>query len=160
VVTVTGVDDPTVDGDATTPITLSILEAAPDPTGASIPDEVVLISTLDDEVAGFTVKESKGKTEVNVGDVDGFTVVLDAQPLSDVVIAISSSRPDIVGVAPTTLTFTPENWSRRRTVFVTGLGSAEWDELGEVVVTISVDNPFSDDGFDDVPDHSISVRLR
>ena len=45
-----------------------------------------LYDTTDDDVAGFTIDELDGSTEVDEsGTTDTFTVVLDAQPTTDVV---------------------------------------------------------------------------
>ena len=58
----------------------------------------------------FTIVELEGSTEVDEsGTTDTFTVVLDAQPTSDVVITLVSSD---AGEATVTsiFTFTPANW--------------------------------------------------
>ena len=50
------------------------------------------MSTTDDDVAGFTVTETEGSTGVDEsGTTDIITVVLNAQPASDVVITVTSS---------------------------------------------------------------------
>ena len=51
-----------------------------------------LYRMTDDDVAGFTIVELEGSTSVTeAGTTDTFTVVLDAQPDSDVVLSIISS---------------------------------------------------------------------
>ena len=56
----------------------------------SVDDQTVSVTTTDDDVAGFTIAESGGSTSVaEAGTTDTFTVVLTAQPTSDVVISIS-----------------------------------------------------------------------
>ena len=73
------------------PITISINDAASDNNFDGVADQTDC-STTDDDVAGFTIAETEGSTEVDEsGDTDTFTVVLNAQPSSNVVLSISSS---------------------------------------------------------------------
>jgi hypothetical protein len=72
-----------------------------------VTDQAVSATTTDGDTAGFTVAESSGSTGVTeTGSTDTFTVVLDAQPASDVVISVSSGDTGEVTVSPATLTFT------------------------------------------------------
>ena len=60
----------------------------------AVADQTVSVSTTDDDVAGFTVDELDGSTEVDEsGTTDTFTVVLDAQPTTDVVISPQLMTP-------------------------------------------------------------------
>ena len=91
-VTVTGIDDNIIDGEQGSSITISIDDANSDNDFDSIPDQTVAVLTADDDVAGFTVDQLDGSVAVTeAGGTDTFTVVLDAQPTSDVVIALTSS---------------------------------------------------------------------
>ena len=99
-VTVTGQDDPVVDGDQTTTITLSIDDGNSDDAFDPLADQTVSVTTLDDEIAGFTIAETAGGTSVTeAGSTDTFTVVLDAEPLSAVVLTVTS---DDTGKRPST----------------------------------------------------------
>ncbi|GIR37556.1 MAG: hypothetical protein CM15mP49_29410 [Actinomycetota bacterium] len=90
--TVTGVDDDLIDGTITSTVTVSVIDAASDNNFDAVADQTVSVSTTDDDVAGFTVSEPDGSTTVTeAGDTDTFTVVLNAQPDSDVVLSITSS---------------------------------------------------------------------
>jgi hypothetical protein len=104
--------------------------------------------------------ESKGSTVVTQGGSDDFTVVLDVQPATDVVIDLSSGAPGVVRVSPSSLTFTPESWSSPQVVVVTGTDGDEWGIVRAVDVTLSIDDELSDDGFDALPDQTVSVILR
>ena len=54
-------------------------------------DQTLTATTADDDVAGFSVTDSGGTTAVTeAGTTDTFTVVLTAQPLTDVVLAVTS----------------------------------------------------------------------
>ena len=74
----------------------------------------VAVTVVDDD-AGVTVSESA--VTVEEGGSGSYTVVLDAQPASDVVIAVSSDNA-VVTVSPATLTFTRANWDTAQTVTV------------------------------------------
>jgi large repetitive protein len=158
------VDDLIADGNTTTQVTLTVVEALSDPVFGAVPDQIVLVTTVDDEIAGFTVQETGGRTVVREGRRDELRVVLDVQPVSSVVIRITSADPDYVGVSPTTLTFTPENWAKSQTVSVVGLENDDsedddFDGLRLIDVILAVDAALSDDAFDSVPDQVIQVRF-
>ncbi|GIR37551.1 MAG: hypothetical protein CM15mP49_29360 [Actinomycetota bacterium] len=110
VVTVTGVDDDIIDGTINSTITVTIVDAISDDQFDAVADQTVSVSTTDDDVAGFTVSETEGSTGVaEAGGTDTFTVVLNAQPDSDVVLSITSSDTGEATVT-SSLTFTSENW--------------------------------------------------
>ena len=74
------------------------------------------VTVTDDETAGVTVSETT--LTVAEGGSATYTVVLDAQPTSDVVINVTRSGSADVTASPATLTFTPGNWSTAQTVRV------------------------------------------
>ncbi|GIR37549.1 MAG: hypothetical protein CM15mP49_29340 [Actinomycetota bacterium] len=114
VVTVTGVDDDLIDGTIASTVTVSVNDAASDNNFDAVADQTVTASTTDDDVAGFTIDQLDGSIEVDEsGDTDTFTVVLDAQPTSDVVITITSSDTGEATVT-STLTFTLRTGTHRR----------------------------------------------
>ena len=55
------------------------------------------------------------------GSTDTFTVVVGAQPASNVVISVTSGDTGEATVSPATLTFTSGNWNSAQTVTVTGV---------------------------------------
>ena len=63
-VTVTGVDDDLVDGTITSTITIAVEDANSDDDFDAVADRTVSVSTTDDDVAGFTVDQIDGSTEV------------------------------------------------------------------------------------------------
>ena len=86
-VRVQGVDDLILDGDQTTPVTLSVA-AGSDGVFAGLADQTVNVTTLDDEVANFVLSA----TEVTVSEdltLATFDVSLVAEPLGNVVINLS-----------------------------------------------------------------------
>ena len=103
--TVTGVNDDLVNGTQTTTITLTVNDVSSDNDFDGVADQAVSATTTDDDTAGFTVAESSESTGVaETGSTDTFTVVLDAQPASDVVISVSSGDTGEATVSPATLT--------------------------------------------------------
>ena len=109
-VTVTGADDDIVDGSVTSTITVAINDGSSDDNFDAVANQTVSVTTTDDDVAGFTIAETNGSTGVTeAGSTDLFTVVLNAQPNSDVVFAISSSDTGEATVT-SSLTFTSSNW--------------------------------------------------
>ena len=91
-VTVTGVDDNIIDGTITSTITISIIDANSDDTFDAVAmTKLVSATTTDNDVAGFTITQTGGSSSVSeTGTTDTFTVVLDAQPASDVVLTVTS----------------------------------------------------------------------
>ena len=90
-VTVTGIDDNIIDGTVTSSVVISIIDANSDDDFDAIADQTVSVDTADNDAPGFTIEETDAATEVDEsGSTDTFTVVLDAQPTSDVVLTITS----------------------------------------------------------------------
>ena len=111
----------------------------------AVADQTISATTTDDDVAGFTIVESDGSTEVaESGTADTFTVVLDAEPASDVILTISS---DDTGEATVNspLTFTSANWDTPQTVTITGVDDNLVDGDQASTITISVDAANSED---------------
>lgn len=157
-VTITGVDDSFVDGDQTTDITISVSQADSDDAFDALPNQTISVTTTDDDSAGFTVTQTGGTTEVDEsGTEDMFDVVLDAAPVSDVVLSIAGGDPGEAVVAPATLTFTPSDWDTPQPVTITGIDDPNLDGDQESTVTISVIDGSSDDTFDAVEDQGVLV---
>ena len=155
-VTVTGVDDSIIDGTITSTITITVDDANSNDSFDDLADQTVSVDTLDDDVAGFTIEETDGSTEVDeAGSTDTFTVVLDAEPTSDVVLTITSDDTGEATV-PASLTFTAADWDTPQTVTVTGVDDSIIDGTITSTITIVVDAN-SDDGFDAVADQTVSV---
>ena len=156
-VTVTGLDEETVDGIQTSTVTISVVDAVSNDSFDDVADQTVSVSTTDDDVAGFTVVEFGGSTEVDEsGTTDLFTVVLDAQPTSDVVLTVTSSDTGEATVN-SPLTFTPANWDTAQTVTVTGVDDDLVDGTITSTITLAVDDANADDSFDAVADQTVSV---
>ncbi|MFL2992096.1 MAG: hypothetical protein ACJZ2H_01250 [Acidimicrobiales bacterium] len=156
-VTVTGADDDIIDGTESTEISIAIDDANSNDSFDSLANQSVSVTTTDDDVAGFTVAETGGSTSVaESGNTDTFTVVLNAQPDSDVVFSISSGDTGEATVT-STLTFTSANWDTTQTVTVTGVDDDIIDGTQASSTTISIIDAISDNNFDGVSDQTVSV---
>ena len=110
--TVTGADDDIIDGNFDSTLTVTVLDVFRMMTLAV--DQTVTATTTDDDTAGFTIAETGGATAVaESGTTDTFTIVLNAQPASDIVLAITSSDTGEATVT-STLTFTNGNWTHHK----------------------------------------------
>jgi len=144
-VTVTGVDDDLADGNQTITVTLDINAGATlDTTGYALLDPAdVTVTNTDNDTAGVTVNPTSGLITTEDIGTDTFTVVLNTEPVSDVIINVTSSdltegtvnpaQPD----QPLQLTFTPADWSTVQTVTVTGVNDDITD--GNQIYDITVD---------------------
>ena len=155
--TVTGVDDNTIDGSQTSTITIAVDDANSDNNFDAVADKTVSVVTTDDDNAGFTIVQTQGTTSVaESGTTDLFTVVLDTQPTSDVVIILTSNDTGEATVT-STLTFTSANWDTAQTATVTGVDDAAVDGNQVTSITVSIDDANSDDGYDAVENQTVSV---
>ena len=106
----------------------------------------------------FTIVEEGGVTVTSeTGTTDTFTVVLDTQPVTDVVFEVSSGDVGEGTVDLATLTFTNANWDTPQTVTVTGVDDSLADGTQTYDITISVDAANSDNAFDLLADQTVSV---
>ena len=102
---------------------MAVNDGSSDNNFDSLSNQTVTAATTDPW--GFTVAESSGSTAVNEsGTTDTFTVVLDAQPDSNVVIGVSSGDTGEATVSAASLTFTNSNWNSAQTITVTVLMTA------------------------------------
>jgi uncharacterized delta-60 repeat protein len=142
-VTVTGVNDSLRDGDQSYSIDLAETVSS-DPNYNGLFPDTVFLENVDNDIPGFTVLPVLGLLTTEAGGTTGqLTVVLTVAPTADVTIAVSSSNTAEGDVAPTTLTFTPANFSIPQTVNVTSVDDAVTD--GDVQYAIVLDPAASSD---------------
>jgi endonuclease V-like protein UPF0215 family len=154
-VTVTGVDDPRIDGDQTTLVTVGVAVIS-DGYFRELADQTVSVITEDDDMAGFVL--SKTLTLVSEsGTTDTFTVVLTAQPETQVTLTVSGSDSSEATVSPAVLVFSPASWNLPQAVTVVGVDDFERDGAQETVVTVAVDAAQSDENFAGVAAQTVSV---
>ena len=90
----------------------------------------------DDDTAGVTVNLTTSAETSEDGASAEFTVVLDSEPISDILINVISSDSTEGAVSLTSLTFTPDNWDAAQTVTVTGVDDPMED--GDVVYDVTL----------------------
>jgi hypothetical protein len=132
-VTVTGVDDPVIDGDiAYQIITAPAISNDPIYNGMVAAD--VSVTNQDNDVAGIIATPASGLITGEAGGSDTFTLVLNTQPSADVTFGLSSSNTSEGTVSPASVTFTPGNWDTAQMVTVTGVDDLNQD--GDVAFQI------------------------
>ncbi|MCY4264657.1 MAG: hypothetical protein OXE78_07350 [Gammaproteobacteria bacterium] len=119
----------------------------------------VTVAIVDDDMAGVTVNESDGSTVVSEsGGVDTHTLVLDSEPLANVVIAVASTDSTATTVEPASLTFTPENWSTKQAVTVTGVGDDIHQSSGRMA-TITHTAVSADPAYDGIEINDVEITI-
>jgi hypothetical protein len=141
-VLVTGVNDDYDDGNVAFTVTTGA--AVSTDTGyAGINPADVSVTNEDDDAVGIVVTPTSGLTTTEAGGTATFTVVLASRPRADVTIALTSSDTGEVTVAPSSLTFTTDDWRTAKTVTVTGVDD-DYDD-GNASVTITTGAAVSTD---------------
>ncbi len=143
-VTVTIVDDDVDESDETFNLTLS------DAANAGIPIPTGTFTIRDEDTAGVTVSDTS--LDIDEGDSDTYTVVLDSQPTHNVTITVNDPSNTDVTADPADLTFTPSNWASAQTVTVSASqDNGHDDEDGSVTHTAaSTDAKYNGISVDDV----------
>jgi hypothetical protein len=120
-ITVTGVDDPSADGDQ--PYSIVVGAATSTDKGYDTMDAAdVAITNVDNDSAGVTVSASVGTTSEKPGAAAfTFTVALTSKPSANVTIPLSTSDATEGSVSPASLVFTSVNWNSGQTVTVSGV---------------------------------------
>ena len=108
-VTLTGVDDNLIDVDTQTTVTMAVVDNDSDDNFDGVANQTVTVTTTDNDTAAFTLGAISG-TVTEAGSTATFTVVLGAQPDSDVVISVTSGDTGEATVSAANLTFTNGNW--------------------------------------------------
>ena len=116
----------------------------------------VRVTVTDDDTAGVSVSETV--LTVAEGGSGSYTVKLDAQPTSDVVIGVTKNGSSDVTASPATLTFTPSNWDTAQTVTVAA--AQDDDAVNDAAsITHAVDASRSADEFDAVTIAGVAVTV-
>ncbi|WP_425393158.1 gliding motility-associated C-terminal domain-containing protein [Ekhidna sp.] len=153
-VTITAEQDDDLQDESPT-ITASV-NASSDGDFTGLADQTVTTTITDDDAAGYTL--SKTTSSITEGGNDTFTIVLDAEPSSNVVIDLSSDDTGAATVSPTSLTFTSGNWNSTQTVTIT---AEQDDDLQDEspTITATINDASSDDAFDPLGDQTVAVTI-
>ncbi len=151
---VNGEDDSDNDGDVAYQITVSVSDANSDDDFDTAPDQQVFGTNLDNE-GSIRVSTSTATTGED-GTNSSFDVELSVAPTTNVVIDVSESS-DEGSISPTQLTFTNANWNTPQTVNITHADDNLLDGDQNYNITLSVNDPLSDNNFDDAVDETVTV---
>ena len=112
------------------------------------------VSITDDDSAGVTVSDTS--LDLDEGDSDTYTVILDSKPTHNVTITVNDPSNTDVTADPADLTFTPTNWDTAQTVTVTASqDSGHDDEDGTVTHTAAS----TDAKYDGISVSDVSVNV-
>jgi hypothetical protein len=148
-VTVTGIDDPAADGNQI----YSIITAPATSADAAYQDRNaadVAATNVDNDSPGIIVTPVAGLQTTEAGGAAFFTIVLTAQPLANVTIALTSSNPSEGTLPIATLTFTPADWDLPQTVNVVGANDAISDGNQPYTIVTGATSS-ADAAFDNLP---------
>jgi len=138
-VTVAGVDDALADGNIAYTVNFGTTASGdPNYNGTFTPSAINLMNTDNDAPAGITVTAPSGTVTSEIGATATLWVVLDSQPTANVTVGgsgnITSSDTGEITVSPTTLVFTPANWSTPQSVTLSGQN----DVLADGLITVTI----------------------
>jgi hypothetical protein len=153
-VTVQGLDDSMDDGDISTLITLAINQSnTADSIYDALNNQTVTVTTSDNDTAGISISccstdsvDGSSKTNaVSLAETGGstsFTVVLQTQPSSSVILDITPMQTTEFSTASDNLTFTTGNWNTPQTVTINAVADDldDGDKEDTVQVTPSSSN--------------------
>lgn len=155
-VTVTGQDDDIDDGNVDYSIILGPVTGGDATYNAINPGDVAVVNNDDGDTAGISVSTISGPTAEN-GTTATFTVVLDSEPVANILLDVES-LDESEGVAnPAQLTFTPGNWNDSQTVTVTGQPDNEVDGNVNYTIQVSIANANGDGKYNGLTAVTVAV---
>ncbi|MEM6980185.1 MAG: SdrD B-like domain-containing protein, partial [Planctomycetota bacterium] len=157
-VTIRGVADQVVDGDVLSGVTVAIDDLASDDGYDDVADETLSVTTTDSTVPAFTISADPNLTVSEDGLLtETVSVLLDAQPLSDVQVDITPLDSTEVSVSAPPLTFTAMNWGQPQVVTLAGVDDSvvDGDITSQVVFQVNITE--SDSLWTNVDSQSINV---
>ena len=155
-ITLNSVDEVLLDGSQQSSITVAV-NTASDADFTSLPTQTVTVTTLDDDLPGFSVSGVSGSLQEGSSGTASFTVVLDVQPLTDVVLTIQNFDGSELQVSSaSSLTFSNSSWNVSQTVRLSSVDEYYIDGSQTVSLSIAVD-PSSNAGFIGLASQTLST---
>ena len=141
-VSLTTVDELLVDGTQTVSITATV-NGSSDPAFTGLASQTVSVDNADNDIPGFTLSSIVGNLTEAATQTASLTIVLNARPISDVILSIITSPTDEISLSTTSVTFTNANWNATQTLVFSSLDDFLIDGTINTSVTFSID-PTSD----------------
>jgi DNA-binding beta-propeller fold protein YncE len=142
-------------------VTIAVNAASSDDDWDAMASETVDVSIGDDDVApapaGFSISGIANPVTITEATSANFNVVLDAEPLTDVVLTLSSSLPGSADITPASFTFTNGNWDTPQVATINLPEDANTDDEA-VNITIAVNVGLSDAAYSAVAPQQILVN--
>jgi hypothetical protein len=135
-VTLTGVDDFIVDGDASFNVSFTVQSSDVNYNGLAVSSVTAI--NQDNDTAAINLVPASGLVTSEDLTTDSFTAVLTSQPTNTVTISLTSSNTLEGTVSPGTLTFTAANWDAPQTVTVSGVDDSTVDGDVDYAINLSV----------------------
>ena len=145
---INAVDNAIADGPQTVTITASAV---------GLPSATATAVVTDNDTPGITVTPTTGLTTDTKGGSANFTVHLNSQPAINVVVNLTSSKPQVGTVKPTTLTFTPQNYNIPKTATVTGVVNANTRSNQTYTISVVGSQQSSDAAYRGLAGPSVTV---
>ena len=131
------------DVDAASEVTTRIVLSAVNAQGVATSNPAIWIVLDDDDTAGIAVDPATSTSSrlrtTESGGTSTFTVKLDSEPTGNVALDVASADTTEGTAAPSTLTFTPADWSDAQTVTLTGVADSLAGDDANYTVTLTVD---------------------
>ena len=138
-VTVSAVEDATIDGDKNTTFAVGV-SASGDSNYTAVADASVPVSVIDSgRVPGIVITSSGSTNQVseNGTTTDTITLVLNTPPTDNVTVTITDNDSSELTYLPDNLTFTPSNWNVAQTVTLTAIEDYVQDNHQTTLLTMT-----------------------
>jgi hypothetical protein len=156
-ITVTGADDDRADGNQPYLISTSVPQsedagyaALKDPPSASV-------TNVDNDSPGLTVMPTSGLVTSEAGSMTEFSVALSSKPIADVLLDVTSSRPEEGVPTPVQLTFTEQNWNAPQIVTITGQDDKAQDGMQLYTVHVTPNPATADIPYAALPEVDVAL---
>lgn len=140
-VTVSGIDDFSIDGPQNCVIT-STTSTSDDSVYQNKTISPVTVINVDNDVAGFTIIPNGAAITTEGGSQAQFSIVMNTLPYGDVSVSgITTSDTTEATVSPMNITFTPSDWNTPQTIVLSGVDDNMED--GDINYTVVFPNSTS-----------------
>ena len=137
-VVLNSVDELTVDGTQTVGISASINPAS-DPAFTSLASQTTTVDNADNDSAGYSLSNLIGVLTEGDSQTASFSIILDTQPTTDVVLNLTITPNDEVATSVASVRFTNANWNVSQTIIVSNFDDFLIDGTIVSSITFNVD---------------------